>query len=433
MKWASSICGPDGLNATSDDLSSAIGDCLYSLRTKLAASSVTGGEERARADIITVGEERARADQIDLLIGFVTPHFADLYADIPRMIAEQEPAFKGVFIGCSAAGLIGGGQEIEQQPCIAFTAAHLPNVSIKPFYLSDAMLPASTSSKEEYEQKIGVIDSDNPSFILLPDPFSFRLDEFLHGIDQHFPESVKLGGLASGAHAPGGNALFMNDRAFNSGLVGVALSGNIVVDTVVAQGCKPIGSPHVITRAQRHILFELDAEPAIMVLKRTIDGLSGFDLELAKEAIFLGLVMDESKDDYQAGDFLIRNILGIEQTTGALVIGEVLDKTLTVQFHIRDAATSADDLRFLLKEYKEQHVDNAQSEVRGALLFSCLGRGAQLYGRANHDSDCFRDYLGPLPIGGFFCNGEIGPVGRSTYIHGYTSSFGIFREKESRC
>jgi small ligand-binding sensory domain FIST len=140
------------------------------------------------------------------------------------------------------------------------------------------------------------------------------------------------------------------------------------------------------------------------------------------------MAMDEFKDDFKVGDFLIRNIIGIEPRTGALMIGELPQVARTVQFHLRDAATSSDDLRMLLKRYSEERGPGDES-AQGALLFSCLGRGRHLYGRANHDSECFRQYLGEVPLGGFFCNGEIGPVGGTTFLHGFTSSFGIFREK----
>lgn len=404
MRWASSISGPEGLGRSADELERAIEECLTSLKNKLAE------------------------EPIDLLVGFISPHFQEHFENVPAIVKKHiEPK---VFIGCSAGGLIGGGQEVEQQTCVAFMAAHLPDVQIKSFHLKDDSLPDLDAAPDAWEKIVGVQPAENPSFIMLPDPFTFRSDSLIQGLDYAFPKSVKIGGLASGAHAPGGNALFLNDRVYRNGLVGLSVFGNIVVDTVVAQGCKPIGSLCKVTKSKKHILFELDGQPAIMILKKTIDELSGYDRELAREHLFIGLAMDESKDKYKAGDFLVRNILGIEQNTGALVIGEVLDNARTVQFHIRDAATSADDLRFLLKDYKDDKLADGKKEAKGAILFSCLGRGSYLYGRANHDSECFRDYLGPIPLGGFFCNGEIGPVGNNTFLHGYTSSFGIFRQKE---
>ncbi|MBC7996362.1 MAG: FIST C-terminal domain-containing protein, partial [Leptolyngbya sp.] len=249
------------------------------------------------------------------------------------------------------------------------------------------------------------------------------------GLDYAFASSQKVGGLASGANEPGKNALFLNDGVYREGMVGMAVSGNVVVDTVVAQGCRPIGKPLRVTNCQGNILLELDGEPAIKVLKGILEELKPQDQELARNSLFLGVVMDEFKSEFHAGDFLIRNLVGIVPEAGALVVGELLRQERTVQFHLRDAATSSDDLRLMLKSYSDGN--SGRVHPQGALLFSCLGRGKYLYGRKNHDSESFREHVGEVPLAGFFCNGEIGPVGGTTFLHGYTSSFGLFRAKES--
>ena len=155
-------------------------------------------------------------------------------------------------------------------------------------------------------------------------------------------------------------------------------------------------------------------------------GLSERDRELAQHSLFLGIVMDGMNESPQPGDFLIRNIVGVDGQRGLLAIGEMLKEGQLVQFHLRDADTSAQDLDAVLERYLDTHAIHGQA---GALLFSCLGRGSYLYGRPDHDTDMFRDKLGPMPLTGFFCNGEIGQVGGATYLHGYTSSFGVFRPK----
>lgn len=418
MKWASSIWGPESLGSSRDDLKQAIEKCVSKLKDEV--------------------------DSIDLLIGFVSPEFAEHFDEFPKLI--QDAVNAKVFIGCSAGGLIGGGKEIEHANCVALTAASLPDVEVTPFHISNETMPDLDGSPDAWEKIVGVARSKNPSFVLMPDPFSMRSDDIIQGLDYAYPEAVKIGGLASGGREPGGNALFLDQQTLREGLVGIALTGNLIVDTVVAQGCKPIGEPCQVTKAKKHILFELDGEPAVMALRKLMQKLSDVDRSLAREAMFLGLVIhdknrriEERKETLKAGqvsdaklksgDFLVRNILGIDQNSGALVVGEVLDKATTVQFHVRDAATSADDLRFLLKRFRDEKLEGDASGVKGALLFSCLGRGTHLYGTPNHDSDSFRDYLGAVPVGGFFCNGEIGPVGNQTYLHGYTSSFGIFRQK----
>ncbi len=360
----------------------------------------------------------------DLVIGFVSSDFMNEFEHIPALVKKHLRAKN--FIGCSAGGLIGGGVEVEKEKGIAITAAVLPDVEIKLFHFEDTDLPDLDSAPSAWEKLVGVENTKAPSFILLPDPFSFKVDTLMQGLDYAFAKSVKLGGLASGGNRGGMNALFCGDKVFRSGAVGAAISGNIVLDSVVAQGCRPIGHPMRVTKCLNNFLIELDGEPAVHVLKEAIMKLSPPDQKLAYNALFLGVVMDEFKDDFKAGDFVIRNILGIEQKSGALMVGELLRNERTVQFHLRDAKTSAEDLRIMLKQYSEHQNGN---EAAGALLFSCLGRGRHLYGQPNHDSDCFREYLGEVPLGGFFCNGEIGPVGGTTFLHGYTSSFGIFREK----
>ena len=162
------------------------------------------------------------------------------------------------------------------------------------------------------------------------------------------------------------------------------------------------------------------------VLQDLFRTLSERDRQLMGNSLFLGVVMDELLDNPAQGDFLIRNVVGMDQRTGSLAIGEMLREGQLVQFHLRDAETSAQDLSIVLERYA---VDNRENDVPGALLFSCLGRGEYLYGRPNHDTEIFQEKLGQVPLGGFFCNGEIGPVGGTTFLHGYTSSFGLFRSR----
>ena len=403
MKWVSFIAGPDDCGSGEDGFKNALVELCGKVKEELGDKPV------------------------NLLLGFVAINFKEYFELVPEII--QKEISPDTFIGCSAGGLIGGGLEIEHKPSIVLTAAYLPGVEVNSFYLQDKELPDLDDSQESWYNLVGVTPLKEPSFIMLPEPFSFNTDVLIKGLDFAFPNSVKVGGLASGAMNALENGLFLNDKVYGSGLVGVSLDGNVIVDSVVAQGCKPVGDKFVITKCNKSILFELDGEPAVMALKRVIDKLSETEKELIKDSVFLGIVMNEMKESFEAGDFLIRNIIGIEPKSGALVVGEKLDNQKTVQFHVRDAATSADDLRLMLKSYKERELMGGQIKASGALLFSCLGRGAYLYSRSNHDSDCFRSYLGEVPIGGFFCNGEIGPVGESTFLHGYTSSFGIFRSR----
>jgi small ligand-binding sensory domain FIST len=358
---------------------------------------------------------------VDLTIIFVSPQFKDKYEEIPKLIRDRISS--GHFLGCSGGGIVGGGKEAEQQAAFSMTCANLPDVAIKGIHTDTMKLPDQDTAPSVWREWLGVDVEKNPSFIFLADPFSFQGEEFLAGVDFAYPNSSKVGGLASGAQAPGGNALYLDDKIYNNGLIGLALSGNIGMDTIVAQGCRPIGEPVKVSKCDGTLLTEMDGQPPLELLQRVYEGLDENDKSLVQTSLFLGIEMDPLKDNPQQGDFLIRNIMGVEREVGGIQVGTLLREGQLVQFHLRDKAMSAEDLRLMLNRYKaKENFKNAS----GALLFSCLGRGQHLYGKPNHDSDMFRDHIGDIPLGGFFCNGEIGPVGKTTFLHGYTSSFGIF-------
>ena len=358
---------------------------------------------------------------VDLTIIFVSPQFKDKYEDIPKLIRDRISSKH--FLGCSGGGIIGGGKEAEQQAAFSITCANLPDVEIQGIHTDTMKLPDQDTAPSVWREWLGVDVEKNPSFIFLADPFSFQGEEFLAGVDFAYPNSSKVGGLASGAQAQGGNALYLNDKIHNNGLIGLALSGNIGMDTIVAQGCRPIGEPVKVSKCDGTLLTGMDGQPPLELLQSVYEGLDENDKSLVQTSLFLGIEMDPLKDNPQQGDFLIRNIMGVEREIGGIHVGTLLREGQLVQFHLRDKAMSAEDLKLMLTRYK---ANKNFKNTSGALLFSCLGRGQYLYGKPNHDADMFRDHIGDIPLGGFFCNGEIGPVGKTTFLHGYTSSFGIF-------
>ncbi|MBA2443604.1 MAG: FIST C-terminal domain-containing protein [Rubrobacter sp.] len=396
MKWATAI-------SWNTALGEAVSECVEEVRAELGEGAVS------------------------LALVFATPHFADGYDRLPGLVGEL--LGPEALIGCSAGGVIGGGEEVEHLPALTLTAARLPGVRVDAFHLSGGRaLPDLDGPPEAWEELVGVRSTEEPQFVLLADPFSASPGALLSGLDYAFPGSAKIGGLASGANAPGRGALFLGGEAFAEGIVGAVLRGDVVVDTVVAQGCRPIGGVAQVTRAEGNILYELDGRPAFSFIEDMFAGLGERDRKLAGTALFVGVLMDEWKEEPGPGDFLIRNLIGIDPQKGAVVVGENLQEGMRVRFHLRDAEASAEELHAVLTGY-ERSRGVSPEEVSGALLFSCLGRGEGLYEEANFDTGVFREHLGPVPVGGFFCNGEIGPVGGTSFLHGYTSSFGLFRPR----
>jgi small ligand-binding sensory domain FIST len=386
MQWASA-------GSTQEDTAAAIRETAAAVRAELGAAAP------------------------DLIVAFVSPHHRERFSDIPALVRREFRS--GLLIGCSAGGVIGGGKEIEQQPGVSLTLAALPQVTLMPFHVAEEDVAA-------WQQRFALAPAADPQFLLLADPFTFNPESFLSDLDRAYPASRKIGGLASGGRQAGENALFLGDETLGAGMVGVALSGNVRVDTIVAQGCRPIGQPMFVTKCQRNVIWELDGRSAVEVLHGLYRQLNPADQELAQHSLFLGVVMNEYQHEYKQGDFLIRNLVGMDPDRGVLAIGAIVREGAVVQFHLRDATTSAQDLEHLLTAYAEA---SAGARPAGALLFSCLGRGIYLYGEPDHDTHAFRDHLGAVPLGGFFCNGEIGPVQGSTFLHGYTSAFGLFRPR----
>ncbi|MBC8279190.1 MAG: hypothetical protein H8E48_00245, partial [Chloroflexi bacterium] len=261
-------------------------------------------------------------EALDLAVAFVSPHYEQSYDQVADLIASALGA-KHV-LGCSGGGVIGNGLEVEQRAGLSITAAVLPDVVIRPFHLESGQLPDMDAAPDKWEDIMGVDQDKDPHFVMLADPYSFPVNDLLVGLDYAFPKSTKIGGLASGARSQGGNALFLDGEVIRTGAVGLALDGNIAVDTVVAQGCRPIGKPMRISKSDRNMLIELEGEPPVEVLRGMVPNLPQRDQELLGHSLFLGVVMDEFIDNPVQGDFLIRNVVGIDQNTGGLAIGEML-------------------------------------------------------------------------------------------------------------
>jgi small ligand-binding sensory domain FIST len=262
--------------------------------------------------------------------------------------------------------------------------------------------------------------------LLLADPFTFDAEALIAGLDAAYPKARKIGGMASGGKTSGSNRLFLREDTWRSGTVGVALMGDLRVDSVVAQGCRPIGTPQLVTRAQGHLIQELGGRPPVEVLRELHGKLSAEEQELFGNSLFCGIEMKSNQVEFRPGELLARNVVGIDPKTGAIAIGADVKPYQPVQFLIRDARTATEDLSRQLEHYREE---NGGASASGALLFQCLGRGENLFGRPDHDTGLFQLLVGRVPLGGFFCNGEIGPVGGTTFLHGYTSSFAIFSPK----
>jgi small ligand-binding sensory domain FIST len=324
-------------------------------------------------------------------------------------------------LGCTGEGVIAGSEEIERAPAVTLWAAQLPGTSLIPWHM-----PGGQDQGDAGIMQWPNLDaaSEAPTLLMLADPFSIPMDEVLSGMADHCPGSVAIGGMAGGGQDQGENRLLLNDGVYTSGLIGVAISGAVSVRTVVSQGCRPIGERYVVTKAERNVIHELSGLPALDQLRQMFESLSNHDRNLAQNALHVGIVMDEQRNRFERGDFLVRNLIGADRSSGSLAIGDVVTEGQTIQFHVRDAQSASEDLNLMMAADRSRHT----TPTLGALLFSCCGRGRGLFGRPHHDVTVVRERSGDIPVAGFFAQGEIGPVGGANFLHGYTASVALFSE-----
>jgi small ligand-binding sensory domain FIST len=354
----------------------------------------------------------------DIAIVFVSPHFAEEFQDIADAIQEKLQPIN--MIGCVGDSIVSGGHEIEGDPAITIWAAALPDTKIETAHLLLERVSAGgiISGTEElpFEQ---ITVRQESALIVLGEPFSFPADLLLSQLAEDCPELRVLGGMASGFQQPGKNLVLVNGTVCCEGAAGLLVDGGVKVHSVVSQGCRPIGDRLVVTKVEQNLVLELGGKPAMKVLEEMFMRLPTSDKELMSKGFFLGRVISEYQDDYEMGDFLIRNVMGIDTDRRAVVVNDYFKVGQSVQFQVRDEGSASNELRQLLTK-------NESAEVKGGLVFTCNGRGTKLFAEPDHDAGVIKEAVGEIPLAGFFAQGEIGPVGGENHIHGYTASVVLF-------
>lgn len=372
------------------------------------------------SDLVTAAETAVRqalsglSGPADLVCFFICGEDPDDVARAGLRAMAVAPAAH--VIGCSATGVIGGGQGVELTPSVSAWAATLDGGRLTTFALE-------TLSAEDKFVVVGLPErrADDRVAILLADPYSFPTDAFVERSAEVLGELPLIGGLANGLQGRGSVRLFAAGEVYTEGAIGVLLSGEVKVSTVVSQGCRPIGPTMVVTSAEENLLLELAGQPALARLEDIVSDLDEDDRELVASGLQIGVAMDEYAEHHERGDFLIRGVLGIDPEREAVAIGDVVDIGRTVRFQVRDAATADEDLYDLLDAHREE-----LGRIDGALLFACNGRGSAMFGTADHDAVALRDTLGSIGMAGFFAAGEVGPVGGQNHVHGFTASILVF-------
>ena len=372
------------------------------------------GEAARRA----VGEARVP-------LGNTPPSFAVLFASA-HFFASAEALVAAVaeetgqvpLIGCVAEGVAGGAREVESEPAVSL-------------WLAAGLGPVETFAMEFVRTPSGgafggYLFDQGPAGIhlMVCDPFTFPVSDLLGHLNQHVPGAAVMGGVASGGLQRGQSRLFLDGRVLSHGAVGAYLP-QAEVHPLVAQGCRPVGDPYTITRADSNVIFELGGRPPLERLQELATALPGREWELLARGVYLGLVIDEYQAEPGQGDFLVRGVVGTDSESGAIAVGDEVEVGQTVQFHVRDAHSADEDLRRTLER---EAAALGERRAAGALLFTCNGRGSRLFSEPDHDAGLLAKALGKIPVAGFFCGGELGPVGGQNFLHTFTASIALFPE-----
>ena len=399
------------------------------VRTFRAPTAVSALSERLETRVATREVASAlRAASVtrpDLLVVFVSFHHRGLFSDALEILrTELHPVH---LLACSAEGVINDGREIERTPGISALALNLPGVVARPFSFEMSDGPPSVWSEGFIRQRVSLPPDEGAlvhrGILMLADPFSIHAGQACAAIEQAAgPQGARIfGGVASGATQPGLNVLAVDRRVTSEGIVGLSIFGDVVIDGVVSQGCRPVGPCFVVTRSRGLEILELGGRPALRALEEMVGSMTAAEQALLSQGMLIGIAHDASKPRLGRGDFLVRPVIAVDAQTGALTVTDAVKPGMTVQFQIRDAGTAHDDLAMLLS------AEQLREQPAAALLFSCNMRGTRLFPDANHDAGFASARLHGAPIAGFHCGGEIGPLGRHSFVHTQTASLALFR------
>lgn len=350
----------------------------------------------------------------DLVLVTTTRSHAGALEDIVSTVrAVLRPL---VVIGCAAESVVGTGREIEETPAIGLWAGWVGPLA--PVHLEATRLADGSWHFGGWPDRLGF---EPAGLLLLGDPFTFPAEDFLDWLGHHQPGLPVFGANVSGGRGPGGSRLVVGDRVVSSGAAGVLIGSGVDVETLVSQGCRPYGTPLTVTRSDRNIIYEVAGTPAMECMVDQIQAhLDPVELAgIRSHGLFVGRLIDERVSDPGPGDFLVRNVTGVDRSTGAVAVNDRVPVGSTVRFHVRDADSAHRELAQLLQGH------NAEA----ALVFSCINRGTTLFGDTNHDADVLARSVGPVPTGGLFAVGEIGPIGGRNFLHGNSASVTLLRPR----
>ncbi|MFO1513569.1 MAG: FIST N-terminal domain-containing protein [Verrucomicrobiota bacterium] len=367
--------------------------------------------------------QQLRAPQVSLGLVFMTPKFfpqAKQVLEILRVHARIP-----LLAGCSSTALVAGDEELEDNAGIVLALYSLPGAKLDGFYFTQSQVEESANGVS-WRAESGIDPARTNGWLAFIDPFHLDSESWLRSWNEAYQNLPVYGGLASGVFADQTTQVYLNGEVYEEGGVTISVGGDVKLAGVISQGCTPIGDTWTLTRVEQNLIHRIANRPAYEVLSETVGQMTSEDQRKVRGNLFIGLVVNEYLEDFHRGDFLVRNLIGGDPQTGVLAVGAMPRAGQTMQFQRRDAAAATEDMSELLAR---THIQLGGATVYGGCLCCCNGRGKHLFGKSGHDARMVQKQFGEIGLAGFFCNGEIGPVGEKNFLHGYTASLALFVKK----
>ena len=364
-----------------------------------------------------------RAPQVSLGLVFMTPRFFSQAKQILEILRVH--ARIPLLAGCSSTALVAGNEELEENPGIVLALYSLPGAKLDGIYFTQTQVEEA-DGPTYWQELTEVTASQTNGWLTFIDPFHLDSESWLRTWNESYSGLPVYGGLSSGVFSDQVTQVYLNGDVHEEGGVAISVGGDVKLAGVISQGCTPIGDTWTLTRVEQNLIHKIANRPAYEVLSETVNEMPADEQKKVRGNLFIGLVVNEYLDDFHRGDFLVRNLLGGDPQTGVLAVGAMPRAGQTMQFQRRDAEAATEDMNELLGR---THIQLGGATVYGGCLCCCNGRGKHLFGESGHDAQLVQKQFGGIGLSGFFCNGEIGPVGQKNFLHGYTASLALFVKK----
>lgn len=364
---------------------------------------------------------RMGADGADLVLVYFT---ADHVANHQKLLETiRGVARTDQIVGCSGLGVLTGDGEIEGAPGVALLGLRSDNLRGRPLLCQ----PLREHDRERGAEIANMLKADEQSLlVMLPDGYNSQPQNLFHGIEEEIGFVPIVGGGSSENGTYGKTFQLCGNEITTNGLCGLALSGSFDSSIDITQGCQPVTEPMAITKAEGNLIFEIDNRPAFEVFAQVIKGPLLNDLRRALAFVFAGLPADPQKNSVAPGDYLVRNIVGLDPPKGILAVGEEVFEGERMVFTLRDPQRAREDLNQMLQRQSKSLGGKAP---QFGLYFNCCARGTSLYGIPGIDTAYIRQTLGDFPLIGFFGNFELGPLGGKNRLLAYTGVLALITEK----